>query len=326
MRRNFKIWCNNSFTEAQQNELNFLRENLGGSELILFAPEENGARGEAAKVLREADIAFGAPNVQTAMNAENLKWIQLSSAGYAPFDRADFKEKLKQCGGILTNSSAVYSEPCAQHILAMMLGLARFLPVALDDQRGAKLWKQHEIRSESYLLNGQAAMIFGFGNIGKRLAELLAPFNMNVIGVKRTAQADKAIRIVSATESDALLPEADHVINVLPANDSTNNFFDAERLSKTKRSAKFYNIGRGTTVDQNALIEKLENGEIAAAYLDVTNPEPLLPDNPLWATKNCYITPHTAGGHTTEKIRQVKHFLDNFRRFAKGENLTDRVF
>lgn len=326
MKRNLKIWCNNLFTEAQQNELNFLRENLGKNELILFAPEENGKRGESAKVLREADIAFGAPDVGTAMNVENLKWIQLSSAGYAPFDRTDFKEKLKQRGGILTNSSAVYNEPCAQHILAMMLGLARFLPAALDDQRTAKSWKQNEIRNESYLLNGQTAIIFGFGSIGKRLAELLAPLNMNLIGVKRTVRGDEAIRIVSPAESDALLPEADHVINILPANDSTNNFFDAKRLSKIKKSAKFHNIGRGTTIDQNALMAKLENGHIAAAYLDVTNPEPLPPGDPLWTTANCYITPHTAGGHTTEKIRQVEHFLNNFRCFVKDENLIDRVF
>ena len=326
MKQNLKIWCNNSFDEKHQNELNFLRENLGGNELILFPATEKGADGEAAKVLREADIAFGSPSADALMNAENIKWIQLNSAGHSAYDAASLTKKLKSRRVILTNSSAVYNEPCAQHILAMMLGLARFLPVALDEQRGKKLWKQNEIRSESYLLNGQTALIFGFGSIGKRLAELLAPLNMNVIGVKRNAAGDEPLRVVSTAESDALLPEADHIIDILPANDSTDNFFDAKRLSKLKKGAKFYNIGRGTTVDQKALIVKLKNGEIARAYLDVTNPEPLPPDNPLWTTENCYITPHTAGGHRTEKIRQVEHFLNNFRRFTKGENLIDRVF
>ena len=326
MKRKLKIWCNNSFAAAQQNELNFLRESLGDSKLILFAPEENGKRGKAAKVLREADIAFGSPAADALMKAENIKWIQLNSAGHSAYDAADFAKKLKSREVILTNSSAVYNEPCAQHILAMMLGLARFLPVALDEQRGAKLWKQNEIRNESYLLNGQTAMIFGFGSIGKRLAELLAPLNINVIGVKRNAHSGETIRVVSSSEADALLPQADHIIDILPANDSTAKFFNRARFSKFKKGARFYNIGRGTTVDQKALIKKLKNGEIAHAYLDVTNPEPLPPDNPLWTTENCYITPHTAGGHRTEKIRQVEHFLNNFRRFTEGENLTDRVF
>ncbi|MGI9037192.1 MAG: D-2-hydroxyacid dehydrogenase, partial [Pyrinomonadaceae bacterium] len=100
-----------------------MRESLGDNELILFAPQEDGARGEAARVLREADGAFGALDAAAAMSAENLKWIELSSAGYAPYDRADFKKKLRERDAILTNSSAVYNEPCAQHVLAMMLGL-----------------------------------------------------------------------------------------------------------------------------------------------------------------------------------------------------------
>ncbi len=235
-------------------------------------------------------------------------------------------KKLTKRKVILTNSSAVYDEPCAQHVLAMMMSLARVLPAALDDQRGARTWKGSELRGETYLLNGQTAIIYGFGSIGKRLAELLAPLKMNLTGVKRTVSGNEPIRVVKTAEADALLPETDHVINILPANDSTEKIFDAERFSKFKKGAKFYNIGRGTTVDQKALIANLQNGNIAAAYLDVAAPEPLPPDNPLWTTENCYITPHIAGGHRTDEIRQVEHFLENFRRFVKNENLINRVF
>ncbi len=326
MEQKLKIWCNNSFDENHQNELNFLRESLGENELTLFPPKENGASGESAKILREADIAFGSPDADALMNAENIKWIQLNSAGHSAYDAAEFTKKLKKRGAILTNSSAVYDEPCAQHVLAMMLSLARFLPAALADQRGAKSWKGVELRGETYLLNGQTAMIYGFGSIGRRLAELLAPLKMNLTGVKRTVNSDETIRVVKSAEADALLPAADHVINILPANDSTKKFFDAARFAQMKKGAKFYNIGRGTTVDQKALIANLQNGHIAQAYLDVADPEPLPPDNPLWTTENCYITPHIAGGHRTDEIRQVEHFLDNFRRFVNGENLIDRVF
>lgn len=326
MKKKLKIWCNNAFDENHQNELNFLREKLGENELNLFPPTEKGDTGEAAKMLLEADIAFGAPSAEALFNAENIKWIQINSAGHSAYDAPDFRKKLKNRGAILTNSSAVYDEPCAQHVLAMIMSLARFLPAALDDQRNKKSWKGDELRGETYLLNGQTAIIYGFGSIGKRLVELLAPLKMNLIGVKRNAVGDETIRIVTPDEADALLSETDHIINILPANDSTEDFFDAERFSKIKKGAKFYNIGRGTTVNQKSLIANLQSGNIVAAYLDVADPEPLPPENPLWTTENCYITPHIAGGHQTDKIRQVEHFLDNFRRFVKSENLINRVF
>jgi phosphoglycerate dehydrogenase-like enzyme len=87
----------------------------------------------------------------------------------------------------------------------------------------------------------------------------------------------------------------------------------------------FYNIGRGTTVDQEALIERLRSGRIAAAWLDVTGPEPLPPGHALWTAPNCFITPHTAGGHDTEFERLAAHFVGNFQRFLAGTELSDRV-
>jgi phosphoglycerate dehydrogenase-like enzyme len=91
------------------------------------------------------------------------------------------------------------------------------------------------------------------------------------------------------------------------------------------RAAVFYNVGRGTTVDQQALETALRTGQIAAAWLDVTTPEPLPPADPLWTTPNCFITPHTAGGHDNESVRLAVHFLENLRRFTAGEALADRV-
>jgi len=96
-------------------------------------------------------------------------------------------------------------------------------------------------------------------------------------------------------------------------------------LASLKPGAIVYNIGRGSTLDQTALLKELQGGRIGAAYLDVTEPEPLPPDHPLWATPNCFITPHTAGGHITEKLRHVNHFLDNLKRFELGQALRDRI-
>jgi phosphoglycerate dehydrogenase-like enzyme len=136
---------------------------------------------------------------------------------------------------------------------------------------------------------------------------------------------DEPVRVFHTNAVDELLPTADHVVNVLPANEETDNFLHAGRLASLKRGALVYNIGRGTTLDQNALLKELRAGRIAAAYLDVTDPEPLPPEHPLWQTPNCFITPHIGGGHSTEKVRQVNHFLDNLRRFERGEALRNRL-
>ena len=100
----------------------------------------------------------------------------------------------------------------------------------------------------------------------------------------------------------------------------------ARNLHIDRPTAAFYNIGRGTTVDQNgALLNALQSNKLAAAWLDVTDPEPLPPDHPLWTAANCHITPHTAGGHHDEFDRLVKHFLANLDRFTRGQELRDRV-
>jgi phosphoglycerate dehydrogenase-like enzyme len=96
-------------------------------------------------------------------------------------------------------------------------------------------------------------------------------------------------------------------------------------FKRMKPTALFYNIGRGPTVDQAALQTALETNAIAGAYLDVTDPEPLPPDHPLWKLPNCWITPHTAGGHDDEFLRLFRHFLVNLRRFETGEPMLDRI-
>ena len=148
---------------------------------------------------------------------------------------------------------------------------------------------------------------------------------MNIVGVRRTPRGDESVPVKTFDQLEGLLPQADHVINILPAAQGTENFFARDRFAGLKQSAVFYNIGRGDTVDQNALCEALNAKKFRAAYLDVTTPEPLPPDDPLWTTPNCYITPHTAGGSVDELDRLVDHFLDNLSRYNRRETLRDRI-
>jgi phosphoglycerate dehydrogenase-like enzyme len=272
-----------------------------------------------------ADVAFGQPEADQCLGLPRLNWIHLSSAGYTPFDTKQTRAAMAEREGQVSSSSGVYAEPCAQHALAFLLAEARQLPQARSDQLGQRAWPKGELRARSYLLGGQKVLLVGFGAIGRRLTELCAPFGLDVTALRRRPRGDEGLPVRPIGEIDQLLPAADHVLDLLPANAETRHLFDRRRFSAMKPGAVFYNIGRGTTVDQDALGEALRSGRLRAAYLDVTDPEPLPPEHPLWTTPSCLITPHTAGGHSDEWLRLVKHFLLNLRRYETGQPLLDRV-
>ena len=284
------------------------------------------ATGPSAPTAIDADIAVGQPSVDAVLSSPPIQWVHVTSAGYTRYDTDHFRSAFAARNGILTNSSWVYGEPCAEHLLAMMMALARQLPVAWAEQSGPRGWHAGPIRAKSQLLLGQSALILGFGSIGQRIAELLAPFHMNLVAIRRRPSSGPTpIRVEPVERLDNLLPQADHVLNALPANAASDNFVSAHRIGLMKPGAIFYNIGRGSTVDQAALLDALRSGRLAAAYLDVTHPEPLPPDHPLWSAPNCYITPHSAGGHTTEPKRIIEHFLANLRHYERNEPMADRV-
>ncbi|HSB29783.1 MAG TPA: D-2-hydroxyacid dehydrogenase [Pyrinomonadaceae bacterium] len=317
------IWCNNDFAIADQRELALLKSSLSSYRVVMFDETDNSDTSSSA--LRNADIAFGYPDPDQVVQSETLRWVQLNSAGYTSYDRVAIKNRLISNRVILTNSSSVYDEPCAQHLLAMITSLARQLPAALDSQRSDQGWPMASLRSQSRLLNQQTVLMLGFGAIARRLVELLSPLHMNLVAVRRTVNGSEPIHVAEINQVDNLLPLADHVVNILPANEQTRNFLNAARLSSLKRGAVVYNIGRGVTIDQDALLKELVSGRLAAAYLDVTDPEPLPAHHALWTTPNCFITPHSGGGHSNEKERQVNHFLENLGRFERGEDLINRV-
>jgi phosphoglycerate dehydrogenase-like enzyme len=289
--------------------------------------QQGTASHRVAATLAEADVALGQPNVDGVITSAGLRWVQLTSAGYTNYDRDDVRAALKARGAALTKSSLVFDEPCAEHLVGFLYAQARQLPQALDEQRGARGWPQKAVRSRSRLLRGQSALIAGLGSIARRLIELVAPLGLELTVMRRQVVGDEPVRAVAwdSVEATRALGAADHVLNILPAAPATDGFFSAARLQAMKKGAIFYNIGRGTTVDQPALIAALTTGHIGAAYLDVTTPEPLPPEDPLWAAPNCFITPHTAGGHDDESVRLVRHFLDNLARFTGGQPLIDRV-
>jgi len=316
------IWCNNDFGPKDCGEVDLLTSGVGQHQLLIFSDNDSS---ESLSALNNAHVAFGYPDPQQVLKSESLRWVQLNSAGYTSYDHKELKQEFVTRGIAVTNSSAVFDEPCAQHVLAMIMSLARQLPAALAAQRTDKSWRMNELRPASRLLNGQTVLLLGFGAIARRLVELLTPLQMNLLAVRRHVSGAEPIEVFEIAKVDELLPRADHVVNILPANDETKLFLNEARLGRLKPGAIVYNIGRGTTLDQEALNKGLRSGRIAAAYLDVTDPEPLPPEHPLWTAPNCFITPHSGGGHSNEKERQVNHFLENLRRFERGAELLNRV-
>lgn len=317
------IWCNPQVCHAARA---LLIEGAKPHELV-FSPVAtyNLDAGPPDPALLDAEVAFGQPDPQTVMRAERLRWIHLTSAGYARYDTAEFRDALSARGAMLTNSSQVYAEPCAEHLFAFMLAEARQLMRTHQMQLTERSWKTEPLRVASRLLTGQSVLLLGYGAIARRLVELLQPFAMKITAVRRHPSGGEEVPTIREEAIEAALGEADHVVNTLPEGVATKEFMNARRFRALKPSAIFYNVGRGGTVDQEALLAALQSDRLGAAYLDVTVPEPLPPDHPLWTAPRCYITPHTAGGHSDEHERFVRHFLDNLTRFTAGEPLLDRV-
>jgi phosphoglycerate dehydrogenase-like enzyme len=312
---------------APDDVLNLLREGTAGHQLV-FAQSPIAsvlAKGQPDPQFAGVDVAFGQPDLRGIEEAAQLKWIHISSSGITRYDNPKFRALMAQRGIAVSNSAAVYSEACAVHALSFILAQARKLPLALRTRVAGGTEPWHQLRGACRTLDGEAVLIVGYGAIGARLVELLRPFDLQVSAYRRKARGDETVPVVTADQLPRALNQADHVVNILPESAETRHFFDSARFAAIKPGASFCNIGRGATVNQSALLAALRSGRIGAAWLDVTEPEPLPEGHPLWAEPNCFITPHVAGGHLDEAKTLVRHFLKNLDRFVRGEPLLDRV-
>lgn len=307
--------------------LELLQKGTSGHQLVFPQKPVSSvlAKAERDPQFAMVDVAFGQPDTGAIAEAARLKWIQVSSSGITRYDNPAFRALAAERKIAVTNSASVYDEACAVHVLSFLLAQARNLPLALKTRTANGTSEWNALRSSSTTLRGQTVLILGFGAIGKKLAEMLQPLHLNVLAYRRQARGDEGVPVISPAELAATLGRVDHLVNILPDNADSRHFFDARRFAALKPGAVFYNIGRGITVDQDALLNVLRSDQLRAAWLDVTDPEPLPDDHPLLAAPNCFITPHLAGGHFDEAKTLVTHFLKNFERFVRGEPLLDRV-
>jgi phosphoglycerate dehydrogenase-like enzyme len=278
----------------------------------------------SAAELSEADALIGWElDAEMLAAAPKLRWMHAASAGVEHFDLSAIAAR----GVLLTNSRGVFAPNIAEHVLAMMLALTRRLPRLLRAQ-AEREWRDWETHREVGELHGQSLLIVGLGEIGRAVAERAAAFGMRVSGLRLRPDGSLPPGVSAVFESASLptvLPEADYVVVTLPGTPRTRGLFDAAAFAAMKPGAVIYNVGRGAVIDTPALIAALASGHLGGAGLDVTEPEPLPADSPLWGMENVLITCHTSGATPHYWTRQGALISDNIGRFQRGEALRNLV-
>ncbi|BBI32623.1 D-2-hydroxyacid dehydrogenase [Cohnella abietis] len=237
-----------------------------------------------------------------------LKWVQTSSAGVdkLPLDR------LKSLGIQLSSASGIHPASMTETLFAMLLSFSRNLHHAIRHQ-SQQQWQPSE---RYHLLSGKTMGIIGVGAIGEEFARIAVAFGMRTIGVRRSSLPSSNVeKMYGIDQLKEVLSQSDVVVNVLPYTEETHHLFDKERLGWIRPGALFFNMGRGPSVDTDALIQALENGSLAGAGLDVFETEPLPADHPLWKLDNVIITPHIGGWTDNYKQRVADILMDNLKAY-----------
>lgn len=271
--------------------------------------------------IREADIILGNLPVGRLSQAAHLKWLQLNSSGADAYAA----DGVLAPETALTNATGAYGLAISEHLLATTFFLKKKLGKYYRNQKERE-WKDE---GQVTAIAGSRTLVLGLGSIGGDYARKMALLGSRVIGIRRTKAAcpDYLEEIGTFEDIDRFLPEADIVAMALPNTPQTYHIMNEERLSGMKRGSILLNVGRGTAIDQEALVKALKNGPLAGASIDVTDPEPLPADHPLWRCENLLLTPHIAGDyHLQETLDQiVELFIDNLGRYARGKELRNPV-
>lgn len=244
-------------------------------------------------------------------NHPQIDWVQLPFAGVDAFDQ------VIQMPHRFTSAKGSYREPVAEHALALSLALMRILP----ERARAKHWG----RPFAVSLYDAKVLIVGGGGITEELLNLLAPFRADITVIRKQAIGLQGCRTLTFESLDAELPQADLVVITAALTPETRHLFDARRVGLMKPSAYLVNIARGPIIKSEDLISALDEGVIAGAALDVTDPEPLPEGHTLWDAKNILITPHTAD--TREMVVRLfsERIRENTLAFIAGEPLVGAV-
>jgi phosphoglycerate dehydrogenase-like enzyme len=275
--------------------------------------------------VRDAEILFFWEQSQRRLrdlwpHARSLRWVHSSSAGV---EKLVFPA-LAESPVIATNGRGLYADPLAEFVLFSALFFAKNFP-AMEENRRERRWQRYNPRE----LLGATMGIVGFGGTGRATARLAKAFGMQVLALKRrpaTAEDHQlADRFVPSEARNELLAQSDYVVNALPLTPETSAYFDETAFRAMKAGACFMNVGRGGTVDEEALIRALRQGRIAAAGLDVFQREPLPAESEFYRLPNVIVSPHSADLTERYPARSAQFFLKNVKRYVNREPLLNIV-
>ena len=291
------------------------------AKVIFVSVSDNAA---ALKAVANADAIIGFCTPEILQRAKRVQWIQMLSAGV---ERCVGIPAVGERGLLVTNMQRVAGPVMAEHVMALTFALARDLPAYIGAQ-GSGRWEREPrgaIRAVS--LEGKTMLVVGLGGIGIEVAQRAHAIGMRVLATRASGREgpDFVSYVGLPDEMPKLLPEADVVVDTLPLTEQTRQLFDARSFSAMRAGAFFINVGRGGTVVTADLVNSLKQNHLGGAALDVTDPEPLPQDHPLWHLPNVIITPHVSADSEFEENRHWEIACENLRRYVAGERMLSVV-
>lgn len=276
---------------------------------------------EAHTLIETAEIVFGNRYfIQSLPFAKELRWMQSNSVGVDIILRE--KQLLLDKGITLTCARGVYDAELAEHTLTLLLCLFRNIHL-LRDEQNAQSWQRHRLRT----LHGSRCLILGWGSLAQEIARLVTCMEGRVSAVRNQPydSEEQGISLLGQQNWQAQLPETDALIICLPKTSETHHFVNGTVLDQLPGRAFVINIGRGGTLDDQALLERVQTGQLAGAALDVFEEEPLPPSHPMWAEPRIMITPHVGRSLEGPEFKWQSLFEENLARYVRGETLLNVV-
>lgn len=278
---------------------------------------------EAMQHASDVDAIIGFCEAELIEAAQKLVWLQIYWAGA---ESCLLVERIGSGDVLMTNMQKMSSPVIAEHAIAMMLSLARHVPQFVHSMQADDSKSRDELVAGMMPIAGKTLLVVGLGGIGTEAARLGAALGMRVYGTRNSSrEAPEFVEYVGLShELHDLAAQADVIVNALPLTPGTKDLFNGEFFAAVKPGAIFINVGRGQTVVTAELVAALESGRISGAGLDVTEPEPLPADSPLWQRDDVIITPHVAG-RGGERERHTVLLIENLKRYIAGDRLLNVV-
>ena len=281
-------------------------------------------RGKVMDEIADADAFIGSIKPEHVRAGKKLKWTQTTSAGVERVLHLSGGDDLRDSDIVLTNNQIVQGPEIADHAMAMLLAHTRDLPYYIE-KRTKENWERR--REKLIELRGKTAVVIGVGGIGQQIAVRAWAHGMKVIGVDPDDIPFSPFidRIVKPDRLDEVVPLADVIFMAAPHTPMSHKMIGPKQFDSMKKGSFFIAVSRGGTYDINGLVKALDSQRIAAAGVDVTDPEPLPPGHPLWQFNNVIITSHIAGRSDEDRDRMLGTVKENIRRFGNGEPLLNVV-